>query len=82
MGMQYLIRLYDPDGQLVTEWTVSGYGKAELLNREQALNRATVVAMREVGATISTKFSDQPDVQDWLQDRQISTVLSVGGIPQ
>ncbi|MBH97350.1 MAG: hypothetical protein CMM56_02745 [Rhodospirillaceae bacterium] len=80
--MQYLIRLYDPDGQLVTEWTVSGYGKAELLNREQALNRATVVAMREVGATISTKFSDQPDVQDWLQDRQISTVLSVGGIPQ
>ena len=74
--MQYLVRLYETDGQLVTEWPVSGYGKAELGNREDSLNRATVVAMREVGAVISTKFSEQPDVQYWLQERQNATALS------
>jgi len=76
--MQYLVRLYETDGQLVTEWPVSGYGKAELGNRENSLNRATVVAMREVGAVISTKFSEQPEVQYWLQERQNATALSAG----
>ena len=76
--MQYLVRLYETDGQLVTEWPVSGYGKAELGNREAALNRATVVAMREVGAVISTKFSEQPEVEYWLQERQNATALSAG----
>ena len=74
--MQYLVRLYNTDGQLVTEWPVSGYGKAELGNRETSLNRATVVAMREVGAVISTQFSEQPDVEYWLQERQNATALS------
>ena len=74
--MQYLVRLYNTDGQLVTEWPVSGYGKAELGNREASLNRATVVAMREVGAVISTQFSEQPDVEYWLQERQNATALS------
>ncbi|MAQ21359.1 MAG: hypothetical protein CMD52_07660 [Gammaproteobacteria bacterium] len=67
--IQYLVKLYETDGQLVTEWPVSGYGKAEMIDREFALNRAIVVAMREVGATISTKFTDQPELQDWLQER-------------
>ena len=66
--IQYLVKLYETDGQLVTEWPVSGYGKAEMIDREVALNRAIVVAMREVGATISTKFTDQPELQDWLQE--------------
>jgi len=67
--IQYLVKLYETDGQLVTEWPVSGYGKAEMIDREDALNRAIVVAMREVGATISTKFADQPELRDWLQVR-------------
>ena len=74
--IQYLVRLYDTDGQLVTEWPVSGYGKAELNNRDASLNRATVVAMREVGAVISTRFSEQPDIQYWLQERENATALS------
>ncbi|HEY5623260.1 MAG TPA: hypothetical protein VIV14_05830 [Gammaproteobacteria bacterium] len=74
--MQYKLRLYEPDGQLVTEWPVSGYGKAELGNKEEALNRATVVAMREVGATISTRFVEQPGVEYWIQERRNETALS------
>ncbi|MDG2315461.1 MAG: hypothetical protein P8M36_00915 [Gammaproteobacteria bacterium] len=67
--IQYIVKLYETDGQLVTEWPVSGYGKAEMIDRDDALNSAIVVAMREVGATISTKFTDQPELQDWLQER-------------
>ncbi len=74
--MQYLLRLYETDGQLIAEWPVSGYGKAELGNREKALNRATVVAMREVGAVISTKFSEQPQVEYWLRERANVSALS------
>ena len=73
--VQYLVKLYETDGRLVTEWPVSGYGKAELIDRGDALNRAIVVAMREVGATISTRFSDQPDLKNWLQEKQNAAAL-------
>ena len=74
--MQYRLKLYEPDGDLVTDWPVSGYGKAELGNKEAALNRATVVAMREVGAAISTRFAEVPQVEYWLQERRDDAALS------
>lgn len=68
--MQYRLTLYQPNGELVVEWPVSGYGKAELSGRrEQAVHRAAIVAMREVGATISTKFAEQPEVNYWLEEK-------------
>jgi hypothetical protein len=75
--MQYKLTLYEPDGELVAEWPVSGYGKSELeRNREDAVQRAAIVAMREVGATISTKFAVQPQVSYWLGERQNETATS------
>jgi hypothetical protein len=69
--MQYNLMLYEPDGELVTEWPVSGYGKSELSrDREDAVRKAAIVAMREVGATISTKFSEQAQVSYWLGEKQ------------
>ena len=70
--MQYQLDLYEPDGELVTEWQVSGYGKAEMgrTKKNQAVSRAAVNAMREVGATISTRFAEQPQVGFWLQEIQ------------
>lgn len=70
--MQYQLDLYEPDGELVTEWQVSGYGKAEMgrTKKNQAVSRAAVNAMREAGATISTKFAEQPQVGFWLRERQ------------
>jgi hypothetical protein len=67
--MQYHLRLLDTDGNVVTEWDVEGYGKAEIDgNREDAVHRASVVAMREAGARISTEFVLQPAVSDWLKE--------------
>jgi len=67
--MQYRLKLYEPQGDLITDWPVSGYGKAELENKEDSLNRATVVAMREVGAAIATQFAEHPPVDYWIQER-------------
>ena len=65
--LQYQITVYEPDGATVIEWPVSGYGKSELLrDAEDAVQRAAVVAMREAGATIATKFSEQPQIKEWL----------------
>ncbi|HEU4616610.1 MAG TPA: hypothetical protein VFV10_01140 [Gammaproteobacteria bacterium] len=75
--IQYKLTLYKPDGSVVTEWPVSGYGKAELMrSREESVNEAAIVALRDVGAAISTKFASQPDVSYWLQERKNAAALS------
>ena len=75
--MQYKLTLYRPDGRMITEWPVSGYGKYELDGkREEAVHNAAIVAMREVGATISTKFAEQPDISYWLEETRNAAPLS------
>jgi hypothetical protein len=70
--MQYRLKLYEPDGDLIADWPVSGYGKSEIMRskREDSLNQAAIVAMREAGAAIVTQFPAQPQVEYWLQERQ------------
>ena len=77
--MQYRLKLYEPDGDLVADWPVSGYGKSEIMggNREESLNEAVVVAIREAGAMIVTQFPSQPPVEYWLQQAQ-NTLQSAG----
>jgi hypothetical protein len=76
--LQYQLKLYEPTGDVVIAWPVSGYGKYELgRDREDAVQRAAIVAMREVGATISTKFAQQPQVSAWLGEKQHGTSASV-----
>jgi hypothetical protein len=77
--LQYQITVYEPDGGTVIQWPVSGYGKSELLrDAEDAVQRAAVVAMREAGATISTKFSEQPQVREWLEGKGHAEAVEVG----
>jgi hypothetical protein len=78
--MQYRLFLYETDGEIVAEWPVTGYGKAELSGkREDAVRRAAIVAMREAGATISTQFANQPQVNYWLEERGNAAARSVQG---
>lgn len=72
--MQYRLIVYRPDGEIAAEWPVSGYGKFETGGkRVEAVEQAAIFAMREVGATISTKFAEQPDVGYWLEEVQDAT---------
>jgi hypothetical protein len=81
--MQYRLRLFEPDGELVAEWPVSGYGKSEIgrINREESLSEATVVAMREVGAAIVTQFPEQPQIDYWLQQMQNRPITAQSETP-
>ncbi|MDX1562003.1 MAG: hypothetical protein R3305_03715 [Gammaproteobacteria bacterium] len=67
--LQYRLELRWPNGELVVDWPVSGYGKAEIYrDREEAVRRAAIVAMREAGARISTEFLELEPVITWLQE--------------
>lgn len=75
--MQYRLNLYKPTGELIAAWPVSGYGKAELNHKkEDAVNQASVEALRDVGASISTKFAQQPKIAYWLQETKNAAGLS------
>ena len=77
--LQYQITVYEPGGATVIQWPVSGYGKSELLrDAEDAVQRAAVVAMREAGATIATKFSEQPQIREWLGGTGNAAPITVG----
>ncbi len=77
--IQYSVELYDRSGELIIEWPVSGYGKAAISRgREQTLNRAATIAMRDAGAAIITRFTQQPQVSDWVVERTNDSTLSVG----
>lgn len=77
--VQYVLTLYNPDGSVVTEWPVNGYGKAEIIDEaEDSVHRAAVVALREVGAAISTRFAEHPDIRLWLEENEHETALSAG----
>jgi hypothetical protein len=67
--LEYRLQLVDGE-RVIIEWFAPGYGKAEIDgDREDAVQRAAVVAMREAGAVISTQFAQQPEVLDWLRER-------------
>lgn len=67
--LKYRLELLRPDGNVVVEWEAIGYGKAEIDGkREDAVQRASIVAMREAGARISTEFAEQQPVIDWVED--------------
>ncbi len=68
--VQYRMELYTPEGGLVAEWPVTGYGKSSAsdFGQSNSLRRATIRALREVGADLSIEFASNPDVSDWLKD--------------
>ena len=77
--IQYQLTLFEPDGSMVVAWSVSGYGKHELgHSKEDAVQRAAVTAMREVGAAIATKFAQQPQIKNWLAEKQHGATADVG----
>ena len=77
--IQYQLTLFEPDGNTVVAWPVSGYGKHELgHSKEDAVQRAAITAMREVGAAIATKFAQQPQIKTWLAEKQHGATADVG----
>jgi hypothetical protein len=67
--IKYRLQLYDSDGQLVAEWPVTGYGKAEtalLKSKDDGLSTAINLAMRDAGAKLALGFEQVQEVRRWL----------------
>ena len=67
--IKYKIRLLDTNGNLISEWPLTAYGKTEtafMKNREQGLNGAMELALRDAGAKLALGFPEIVAVKDWL----------------
>ncbi|MDH3430638.1 MAG: hypothetical protein OEQ14_11585 [Gammaproteobacteria bacterium] len=58
--IRYRLKVYDRDGQLVSNWPVSAYGKSQTttMGGSEALQRAAVLAMRDAAALMIMKFDN------------------------
>lgn len=68
--MRYRYQLYDPQGELLADWTMTSYGKtptAFIQTAEGAVNLAAVVALRDAGANFAMNFSTVPEVKLWME---------------
>jgi len=79
-SIEYRVAMYDKVGTKVGDWNIVGYGKSEggLFSTDEALNEATVLAIRDGGARIAIELIDQPAVQEWLQSTQEPSLPSAG----
>ena len=66
---KFRIEIGDADGQSLGVWQVVGYGKAEAgtFQAAEAVNSATVLAIRDAGARIAIELPRQGFFQDWLE---------------
>jgi hypothetical protein len=66
--IRYTIDVYGPDGKLIVKWPVAAYGQSGTggLSDEQAMKRATLLALRDAAAAIAVTFSRQPDIREKL----------------
>jgi len=75
--LKYRIKIEDKDSREIADWEVKGYGKtptAMLSSASNAFDSATNVALRDVGAQIAIGFRTQPEIVDFLENRNRSTV--------
>ena len=67
--IKYRIRMLDTNGNTITEWPLTAYGKTEtefMKNREQGLKGAMELALRDAGAKLAIGFPEVVEVKDWL----------------
>lgn len=69
--IKYNMRVYNAEGELVADWIMSAYGKtpsAFLKSKEEAMNQAVVVALRDLGASLTTGFKKVPEIRSYLAE--------------
>jgi len=70
--LKYNMKVYDSQGQIIADWILTAYGKTPsefLKSQEAALNDAMVIALRDLGAGLSLRFSQVPEINKWLKTR-------------
>ena len=79
-SIEYRIALYNHAGKKVGDWNIIGYGKSEggMFTSDNAINDATVLAIRDGGARIAIELIDQPGVREWVNSLNQSEPVGAG----
>ena len=70
--IKYNMRLLSVEGEYIADWVMTSYGKTPMetfRSRDQAINDAAVVALRDLASSFSLNFASFPEVRDWLSTR-------------
>ena len=73
--IKYNLQVFKATGEPVADWIMTAYGKTPtrfLKSNTDALQQASMVAMRDAGAHFITGFARVPEIQQWLLQRQTS----------
>jgi hypothetical protein len=83
--IKYNMRVYNSEGQLLADWLMSAYGKtptAFMKGKEDAVNEAAIMALRDMGASLSLRFAEIPEIKAWLADHQAAALAANDNQPQ
>ena len=67
--LKYRIRVSDNKNGEIADWVVKGYGKTPdslLVSHLKLFNKASNIALRDVGAQLAIGFRSQPSIEDFL----------------
>jgi hypothetical protein len=59
--IRYTVKVFRPDGELLTAWNISAYGESgtTLLRPARSMQQATILALRDAAATLSVGFANE-----------------------
>lgn len=71
-SIEYRIELLDRDLNRIGNWRIIGYGKSEggMFSSDDALNEATMLAIRDGGARIAIELIEEPSVKNWIESME------------
>jgi len=72
--IKYNLDIESADGEPVDSWFMPAYGKTPdsmMLSRTDAINQATIVALRDAGAKLMLDFFRIPSVYSWMEQHQL-----------
>ena len=67
--LKYRIKVSDNKNGEIADWVVKGYGKTPdslLVSHLKLFNKASNIALRDVGAQLAIGFRNQPSIEDFL----------------
>lgn len=59
--IRYTVKVFRPDGELLTAWNISAYGESgsTLLRPARSMQEATILALRDAAATLAVGFGKE-----------------------
>ena len=73
--IKYGLDIETPDEVPIDSWFLPAYGKTPhsyMLSRSRAIDEATVIALRDVGAKLMLDFFRIPAIHGWMQQREVT----------